>query len=273
MRIVETHPAAGESVQSTQVSIDLCVDRRLDPNSIDVDDLRLRSGVVFYDAQVELELENWREPGTDEWAESPWCAGSVLRLRPSSPLAAGVAYRLIMYDAQRGWEGERFDPEDAGWIVPDAPDTEGSDDPRFEETRFVLEFAVAPEAVDPEIPPVNPPPEAPTLTELFEEGEIFDPGGGCSCHADPEDPATELLDLRDPTRAYESLVLDPRRGPTGTRRVTPGRPEQSYLLHKCLREGDATLHAVPGAPMPPGRPLSAHELSSLSAWIYAGAPL
>lgn len=268
MEIVSSSPAQGETIGTRRVFVDLCLDRVVDPGSVDPDDLRIRSGVVFYDAGVDVELLNWRAPGSLEAGDSPWCPGSVLRVRPRSPLEAGVDYRVTLYDGVRGWHGERFDLESEGWLVPDAADTEGSNDDRFEDPRYTLRFRVDPQAPEEVEPPTV---EPRSLATLFEPGAVFDPAASCSCHADSEDPASALLNLRDPESAYRSLVLDTRISSTGARRVEPGSAHESYVVQKLARDGDQPLHAVAGRPMPPDAPLSHAHLAQLSAWIEEGA--
>ena len=51
--------------------------------------------------------------------------------------------------------------------------------------------------------------------------------------------------------------------------VAPGRPADSYLLHKLA--GTQTTTGS-GAPMPPGDPLAPEKLAIVQRWIVAGAP-
>jgi mono/diheme cytochrome c family protein len=51
--------------------------------------------------------------------------------------------------------------------------------------------------------------------------------------------------------------------------VAPGKPDQSYLLHKLAGTQGRTGN---GAQMPPGDPLSLDKIASVRRWIEAGAP-
>jgi hypothetical protein len=58
--------------------------------------------------------------------------------------------------------------------------------------------------------------------------------------------------------------------------IEPGKPEQSYLVHK-LRNLDLAATATDGdeatqMPPPPGAPLCESKIQAVEAWITAGAP-
>lgn len=272
LRIVSTSPRQGETIDDAQLVIDLCFNAYLDPDSIDSDDLRLRSGSVFYDADVEFELLNWRGAGALEPADAPWCDFSVVRVASRSVVGDGVGYRLEVRDGMRGWAGERFDTTDEGWsnpIPPPVGDTEDPPDPERYEPRFVLSFDVRPDA---NREPEDPPPGF-SIEALFNPGEIFALDGVCRCHSEAGTNATDLLSLEDPESAYRALVLDPRVSENGARRVSPGRPGESYLVQKLVRDGDRALHAISGEPMPPPGydPLPFEQMARLQAWISGGA--
>jgi hypothetical protein len=87
-----------------------------------------------------------------------------------------------------------------------------------------------------------------------------------SCHLTAEEPGKLALYTG---RAYESLVDVPSvAGPL--KRVAPGDPEESFLVRKL----DGTQADVGGgARMPMGSaPLPAELVTSIRAWIAAGAP-
>lgn len=282
LRIVETVPAHDQMVFEREVRVDLCLNKVLDPATFSPDLLRLRSGSVFYDSDVELELLNWRDPGSETSAQRPWCAGSVLRIAPRSPLPVGIRYRVLLQDGLKSWQGGRFATDQSGWVHPTPSDTEGIDEPDFDpdslDPYFVVEFEVASDAAE---SPEDPPPETPLhLTELFEPGHVFDPlAGGCTCHADPVYPVVDLLDLRTPERAYQDLVLDGRPSSIDSRRVVAGAAYASYVVHKLGRlNPDASgvgqpLERIVGSSMPPLERISAAHLAELSRWIDEGAEL
>jgi hypothetical protein len=72
--------------------------------------------------------------------------------------------------------------------------------------------------------------------------------------------------------SYDDLVgvtpTNPVAGAQGLLRVTPGEPEQSYLLVKLANPGPAL-----GSRMPLGQPpLPADEIELVRSWILDGAP-
>lgn len=58
----------------------------------------------------------------------------------------------------------------------------------------------------------------------------------------------------------ETLIKGGSRGPA----IIPGEPERSLLIHAIRRDGDLM--------MPPGTPLSARDVATLTEWIKRGAP-
>ena len=120
-------------------------------------------------------------------------------------------------------------------------------------------------------------PECPVEAEATFENVyslVFE-GAGCtngSCHGAPA--KTSNFDLSSIDAAYTQLVGPDGMGqPQGcaanpTPYVTPGDPENSYILPKCT-EGATNIC---GGPMPLGGALSPALLKVLSDWIAAGAP-
>ena len=74
-----------------------------------------------------------------------------------------------------------------------------------------------------------------------------------SCHNHELNDGGIAFDVRD------SLLKGGRHGPT----ITPGKPEQSYLLEAVRHKGDVK--------MPPGLPLPPKEIKVLRKWILDGA--
>ena len=174
---------------------------------------------------------------------------------PDEPLQPGLTYRVQLHPALVGWAGESLDTTQTGWTVTPAGDL-----------RWFSEFTIAGS-------PVDDPPEqlealgpGPTLTELFEPGQPFDPErAACGCHQTAGELAQARLDLSDPQTAWTGLVLRTGLEPTGFPMVTPRRPAESYLIHKLLRTaaGDE-LHGVHGEAMPPMGPASHADMSRIT---------
>lgn len=265
LEIVETIPAAGAQDVDPLSTIDLCLSAEVDPRRLETFDATLRSANLTFDTEVEVQLFSWRAPGSRTGLSSErWCPGSVLTLTPSGALQPGLTYRVRLRPALLGWAGEALDTEQDGW----APDDEG-------ELRWFLEFRVAGSAGDDspeEIPELEP---GPSLTQLFEPGEVFDPQReACGCHQRPDELASARLDLSTPEIAWEELVLRSGLEATDFPMVTARRPAQSYLIHKLLRtDAGAPLHALRGEPMPPDGPAPHDDLTRLSHWIDSGASL
>jgi hypothetical protein len=262
LTIVEVVPGDGADPQSR---IDVCFSAELDPRVLDDFDATLHSSDLTFDTQQEVQLAAWRAPGSRAaLASERWCPGSVLSLTPAGLLQPGIRYRIQLRPALLGWAGEALDTTQAGW----GPDLDG-------ELRWFYEFTVAGSPGDPGPEQAETLPPGPTLTELFQPGEVFDPERGtCGCHQRADELALARLDLRDPEIAWSQLVL--RAGPAATDfpMVTPRRPAESYLIHKLLRTSDGErLHALQGVPMPPDAPLPHADLVRLHHWIDSGAHL
>lgn len=262
LRIERTFPAAGEIEIPTDVRIELCTSGLLDPRAPSKTDALLGSGNTTIDTDLSIELVPWTGPQGAPPGDTPWCEGSVIAVRPKAELAAGVRYRLIVEPTSVGWEGERFDTDQTGWVADD----EGA-------PSYFLEFTTT---AMPPPPPTEPPPPPPavTLTDLFSAGGPFDPARAqCSCHLDPDDVALSLVDLRDPSVAFAALVGDSRLRDTGFAMVSPRAPSESFLVHKLLRdEDDGPVRGVLGDAMPLGEnPLAYGDLRLIMQWIADGA--
>ncbi len=264
LRIERTSPAAGEIEIPIDARIELCASGRLDPRAPSKTDALLGSGNITVDTDLSIELVPWHGPRGTPPGDVPWCEGSVIAVRPKSALAPGVRYRLIVQPTNVGWEGERFDTDQAGWVERD----DGS-------LAYFLEFTTTTTPAD---PPDEPEPETPaiTLTDLFSAGGPFDPARAqCSCHLDTDDVAHARLDLTDPAVAFVELVGEPRLRDTGFPMVSPRAPSESFLIHKLLRDDDDDddpLRGVLGDAMPLGEPpLSYGDLRLVMQWIADGA--
>lgn len=89
---------------------------------------------------------------------------------------------------------------------------------------------------------------------------------GKGCHDGVK--AVPPLDLSDATTAYNSLVNQSATGAgcKGSAFVTPGNPDQSYLINKLTGVG------VCGSRMPKSGPaMTTDELNTVRAWIGSGA--
>jgi hypothetical protein len=274
MEIAATAPVAGGTLADPHGFVDLCLSAIVDPRSVDDGDIELRSGRVQFDAEIAVDLTAWHEPGTDRpGGDSPWCEGSVVRVRAVSGLPAGATVRVELADDLHGWNGERFDTNGPGWFAPDPSADDGDIPPEdfpeeSTEPRFSLSFEVAEDSA-----PVSPP-EARSLAELFLPGGVFDPERAmCSCHADTNDPARALLDLRDPQRAHASILTASTVTAGEFPLVVPGRPEASSLIHKLVRDNEGgPLRGLVGAAMPSGgEALATEDLASIATWIRDGA--
>ncbi|MEX1361741.1 MAG: hypothetical protein AB1Z98_01345 [Nannocystaceae bacterium] len=268
LEILVSTPEHEQVEVDADVRVDLCMSGRLDPRSLEEVDATLSSGGSIADAELSVQLVPWLEPGIKappRDTTAPWCGGSVLSIAPQAPLSPGVQYRLRLRPTAVGWSGESPLTEGPQWTVPD----DGA------EPRYVLEFTVDPAA--PGQPPVagDEPEPPPTLTDLFASGGPFDPARElCSCHRDPRDLAFELLDLREPAAAYETLVGSSRLRDTGFPMVAPRDPSGSFLVHKLLRrsdEDDRALEGVLGDPMPLGGDIEYRDLLRIVQWIEGGA--
>jgi hypothetical protein len=263
LEIVEAVPAPGSNDADAVTRIDLCLSSELDPRGIDDFDVTLHSADLVFDTQQEIQLFSWRAPASRTGlASERWCPGSVLSLTPAGALQPGLTYRVQLRPALLGWAGESLDTTQDGWTITPEGDL-----------RWFFEFTIAGSPTDesPEqVPELEP---GPTLTELFEPGEVFDPErAACGCHQTEGELARERLDLSDPQTAWSELVLRTGLESTDFPRVTPRGPAESYLVHKLLRthDGDA-LHGVQGEAMPPNEPLPHADMVRIAHWIQAGA--
>lgn len=268
--IVETIPAAGATAVDPLARLDVCLSAEVDPRKLAAFDATLHSAELTFDTEVEVQLFSWLAPGSRaELATERWCPGSVISLTPGTAMQPGLTYRMRLRPALLGWAGETLDTEQDGWML----NSEG-------EPEFFAEFRIAgtaSESPPTEVPELGP---GPTLTELFEPGEIFDPARGtCGCHQSSgdewdewEELAIERLDLSDPEIAWSELVLRTGLQATDFPMVTPRRPSESYLIHKLLRTHDGEpLKALHGVPMPPDDPLPHADLARVAHWIHGGA--
>lgn len=87
-----------------------------------------------------------------------------------------------------------------------------------------------------------------------------------ACHLTGEEAGGMAL---HPQAAYEYLVDVPSTEST-LKRVQPGAPDESYMVHKI--QGTQTEVGGGGLRMPAdGEPLTAAEIAMIRAWIAAGA--
>jgi hypothetical protein len=265
LQISETIPAAGATDVDPLARIDICLSAEVDPRALEAFDATLHSGNLTFDTEVEVQLWSWLAPGSRTGLSTErWCPGSVISLTPGGALQPGLTYRVRLRPALLGWAGEALDTESDGWL----PDAAG-------ELRWFLEFRVAGSTADPspeEVPTLEP---GPTITQLFEPGEVFDPErGACSCHQQGDELAAARLDLSDPETAWTELVLRTGLEATGFPMVTARRPSESYLLHKLLRTSEGeSLWSLHGEPMPPDDPLPHADMVRIAHWIESGAQL
>ncbi|MBK8261793.1 MAG: hypothetical protein IPK80_10690 [Nannocystis sp.] len=255
LELLSTSPAHGDTA-APAARIDLCFSRLADPRTLGAFDVTLSSGGVIFDVDVDLQIFAWRPPTGEELGEAPWCPGSVVSIRPRTPLVTGILYRVRLRPSLRGWAGELLDVTTPGWQpVPGG------------EAAFTLEWTPG--------PPSEPEGEAEpprTLRELFAPGGVLDPARGlCGCHREPYGLASELLPLRAPQEAFDALVLPTALRSTGYRMVAPHRPSESFLIHKLLRDDDDVLDFVHGSAMPLPGPLPYRDLVEIARWIEDGA--
>ena len=258
--IVDTVPARGSDDVQPGQSLDLCLDGILRPDALEGFEVLLTSGGVALDTDVEVALRPYRAAGSRvALADSRWCDGSVVMVRPTEPMRAGATYRLRLRLGDYGWNAEPLDISTEGWDLEDGA-----------RWVFSLPFTVDPSA----IPPDTLERPAPIgLDVLFETGQIFDPARGmCGCHQDASTTANRRLDLRSPAAAYADLLDDSAPQSTGFPLVSPGYPGASYLIQKLTAndEGDA-LHGVLGERMPRNGTLPHVDAATLAMWIATGA--
>jgi hypothetical protein len=84
------------------------------------------------------------------------------------------------------------------------------------------------------------------------------------CHGST--PPAQNLDLRVGA-SYRAMVGVNSTQCTGTKLVAPGDPNNSYVIWKIKNSGPCLL----GGRMPPAAPLSAANMSTITAWIEQGA--
>jgi hypothetical protein len=87
-------------------------------------------------------------------------------------------------------------------------------------------------------------------------------GGGCHDSFRPQ----AALNL-EPGEAYAQLVGVTATQCSARKRVTPGRPGQSYLVDKLTGIGMCSGTLMPKA----GEPLPQAQLDAITSWIRAGA--
>lgn len=262
LRLLETFPVDDGEVSDPLAPVDFCFSRMIDPRSLGAFDAYLNSGTTVFDSAFELQLFAWRAPGgaVGEAAADRWCPGSVLSVRPRAPLKDGIRYRVRLRPSPIGWAGEPLDLGDEAWL-------------QLEDGSWATQVEFTVRLPAPPVPEPEPPPPAITLTDLFAAGGPFDRQRDlCSCHGEGDGLARQRLDLGDPTVAFAGLVLDTTPRSTGYPQVTPGRPSESFLIHKLLRAPDGgPLHAVRGAAMPMDGPLAEDDLVAIARWIEGGA--
>ena len=87
------------------------------------------------------------------------------------------------------------------------------------------------------------------------------------CHAGTSPAQNQNL---SPGLAYANIVNVPANEASGLRRVRPGQPDSSYLVHKI--QGTQATVGGSGGRMPLGdTPLTAAQISRIRAWISLGA--
>lgn len=128
------------------------------------------------------------------------------------------------------------------------------------------ELALLPDCVEAGEPPGPPDPGDPQATFSSLTNDHFAPTcarGGC--HSVSSAQAGLVL---EPAQAFANLVGVPSSQRPELNRVTPGDPDNSYLVKKL--RGDADIE---GGRMPRGGPfLSAEEIDRFVRWIRNGAP-
>lgn len=279
LTIARTIPEQGEVI-ALDAQIDFCFSGYVDPRALDDFDASLSSGAVTFDTELELQLFAWSPPGASGDSAEAWCPGSVLSVRPKTPLRPGALHHLRLAPSAVGWAGEQLDVTTPGWVEGEAG------------FAFLLEFISDPTTLtadsdsdsdgdsdsDSDSEPGDTDGDvglpAPTLRDLFAPGQVFSPANpACSCHrGDADDLARERLDLSNPDTAFADLVLPTRLMATGFPMVAPRRPAESYLVQTLLRDPDGTaLYGVLGEPMPPDEPLPHADMVALVRWIEGGA--
>ena len=278
--IARTIPEAKGTIPEG-AQIDFCFSGYVDPRALDGFAATVSSGCVTFDSKLELQLFAWRPPGAATGtSNTAWCPGSVLSIRPQTALRPGVIHRARLQPEAVGWAGEKLDVTTPGWIADDGVACGQPGEPG---PAFLLEFTVEePESdsdsdSDTDTDTGDSEPDdllpAPTLTDLFAPGQVFNERNpACSCHREADSLAMARLDLTSPSAAFADLVLPAEERSTGFPMVSPTRPSESYLVQTLLRYADGSaLYGVLGEPMPPDEPLAHADMTAIARWIEGGA--
>lgn len=236
--VLGSSPADGDVDVSRRSVFRVRVDRRLSPESVGGDTVRVVSG----DRQLLLSVHF--DPVESQIVALPF---------GSQALEARVTYRLEV-DGVRDLDGVA---QEQPYVAAFVTSGELGDVPR----RPTASFAEA----------------GPILTAAC-TGEACHGPGPAALGLDlstPEGVRTTAVGIPARQVAAGTLGVEGRggaRGLAGMRNVDAlggvGSPSTSYLLYKVL--GDP--HIV-GEPMPPDGPLEEEAIRTLSRWIVAGAPL
>lgn len=275
LAIARTIPEQGDTIPEG-AQIDFCFDGYIDPRALDDFAATVSSGCVYFDSKLDIQLFAWRPPGSAVGtSNTAWCAGSVLSIRPRVELPAnGALFHVRLQPEAVGWAGEKLDVTTPGWIADDGV---ACNRPSGAGPAFILDFTVEPGDTDTDTDtdtgedPDDLP--APTLTDLFAPGQVFNlDNPACDCHREEGSLALERLDLSSPSAAFADLVLPANERSTGFPMVSPTRPSESYLVQTLLRDPDGTaLYGVLGEPMPPDEPLHHVDMTAIARWIEGGA--
>ncbi|MBX3184169.1 MAG: hypothetical protein KIT72_01490 [Polyangiaceae bacterium] len=126
----------------------------------------------------------------------------------------------------------------------------------------------------------------PTLNFHEEVRPLFGRCAGSTCHGSPRSSAAGLYlampagdtpeDATERARIVAESLIVPARTTPDLPRITPGRPDQSLLMHKLDGSHDCLGLTCPGGDcglrMPRGgTPLSAEERDVIRRWIAQGA--
>jgi len=106
-------------------------------------------------------------------------------------------------------------------------------------------------------------------SEIFEKTDSANRAACVNCHTNvnrPQGPAGGLVLLHDV--AYDQIVNVASTQQPGLRRVQPGDPDVSYILHKVEGRGGITGRRMPFNPPY----LTAGQIRILRRWIEIGAP-
>jgi hypothetical protein len=276
LAIARTIPEQGDTIP-VGAQIDFCFDGHVDPRALDDFAATVSSGCVYFDSELDLQLFAWRPPGSAfGTSNTAWCAGSVLSIRPRVELRPGALFHVRLQPEAVGWAGEKLDVTTPGWIADDGV---ACNRPSGAGPAFLLDFDVEPsdEDADTDTDTADEDPgdalPAPTLTDLFAPGQVFNTENpACDCHRKEGSLAWDRLDLSSPSAAFADLVLPAHERSTGFPMVSPTRPSESYLVQTLLRDPDGSaLYGVLGEPMPPDEPLPHVDMTAIARWIEGGA--